>query len=114
MATKTGYDTRKALRDYYVYAPLGAAQLLVEKGKELSGRAVEMSQTGWRNVTDTYRGLAERGEKLVQSIRGSASTQRAIEQTKVARTQVKAAATSVRKAVDRTADATKTAAKRVS
>ena len=114
MATTTKrYDARKALADYYVYAPLGAGQLLLEKGRELSGKAVELTQGQWQDWTKTYQDLARRGEKLVASIRRSPYTRRAIDQTKVARSQVKAASTSVRKAADTAAETARQAAKRV-
>ena len=46
MATTTKrYDARKALADYYVYAPLGAGQVLLEKSKELSDKAVQLAQS---------------------------------------------------------------------
>jgi hypothetical protein len=110
--TKSKSNVRKALYDYYVYAPLGAGQLLVEKAKELPGKAKNVS--AWRqNVSKTYRDLADRGEKLVSSIRGSAYTHRAMDQATVAQTQVKAASTSVRKAVRTTGTATRAAAKKV-
>ncbi len=115
MATTTAKkdDARKALTDYYVYAPLGAGQLLIEKTQELSGKAWEVWRNGLRAVAESYRDMAERGEKLATSIRRSAYTRRAVEQTRTASRQVKAAATSVRKAVDSTAEATRAAAKKV-
>lgn len=113
MATKQSYDTRKALMDYYVYAPLGAGQLLIQKGKELGTRAVEVAKDRRELALKTYRDMSERGEKLVGSIRRSAYTKRAIDQAKTARSQVKAATTSVRKAAGTTAEATKQAAKKV-
>ena len=113
--TKSGYDVKKALTDYYVYVPLGATQVFIEKAKELPGKARSMSFGTWRdNVAERYQDLAQRGHKLADSVRRSAYTQRAVEQTKVARSQVKAAATSVRKAAGTTTEATKAAAKKVS
>ena len=45
MATTTKkYDSRKALLDYYVYAPLGAGQLVIEKARELSGKAADVAR----------------------------------------------------------------------
>ncbi len=113
MATTRKYDTRKALADYYVYAPLGAGQLLLEKSRELSGKAVEFAQGRRQDWMKTYQDLAKRGEKLASSVRRSTYTRRAIDQTKVARTQVKAASTSVRKAATTAAQATRQAAKKV-
>jgi hypothetical protein len=113
--TKTKkYDTRKALSDYYLYVPLGAGQLFVEKTKTLSGKAFTLAKRRRKVAVRTYEDLAKRGEKLVKSIRTSAATKRAVDQTKTARSRVRAAATSVRKAVNETAGATKSAAKKVS
>jgi len=111
---KTKDGTKKALLDYYVYAPLGAGQLVVEKAKKLAGKAAEAATTQRRAFAKAYVGLAGRGKKLVSSVRRSAYTRQAADQIKSARTQVKGAATSVRKAADSTATATKAAAKKVS
>ena len=114
MATTTKYDTRKALYDYYVYAPLGAGQLFIEKVRELPGKAWTMATERRMSLAQTYRDLAERGEKMVRGIRKSSYTTRAIEQAKTARTPLKAATTSIRKAARSTAGETKAAAKKVS
>jgi hypothetical protein len=111
---KSKYTTKKALLDYYVYAPLGAGQLAVEKTKELAGKAAGAARRQRKGFVKTYTQLADRGEKLVTSVRKSAYTRRAANQIKVARTQIKGAATSVRKAADSTATATKAAAKKAS
>jgi hypothetical protein len=113
MATKQSYDTRKALLDYYVYAPLGAGSLLIEKGKELGTRAVGLAKHRREVAFEAYREMAQRGEKLATSIRRSAYTKRALDQVKTARSQVKAASTSVRKAAGTSATATKQAARKV-
>ena len=112
--TKTKYGSRKALLDYYVYAPLGAGQLMMEKSKELAEKAANTAMTQRRSVAKLYTELAQRGERLVSSVRRSAYTKRASDQIKTARVQVKGAATSVRKAAGSTATATKAAAKKVS
>jgi hypothetical protein len=112
--TKTKYGTKKALLDYYVFAPLGAGQLVIEKSKELAGKAAHTAEGQRKAFTKAYYGLAERGEKLVRSVRKSAYTRQATDQIKSARTQVKGAATSVGKAANSTATATKAAAKKVS
>jgi hypothetical protein len=112
MATTRKYG-RNALADYYVYAPLGAGQLLVEKSKEFGTKARKAAQDGLQAATRSYREMAERGEKLVSGIRRSAYTQRAVDQTKTASRQVKAAATSIRKAAGTTAEATKAATKKI-
>lgn len=113
MATTRKYDSRKALKDYYVYAPLGATQVAIEKSRELTGMAWKAMQGSLETLNRTYRDLADRGEKVAKSIQRSAYTRRAIEQSKVASRQVKAAATSVRKAVDSGTEATKAAARKV-
>jgi hypothetical protein len=114
MATTTKYDAKKAITDYYLYVPLGAGQLLVEKTKEISVKARDLAEARRKELAKLYDDLAVRGQKLATSIRKSTYTKRAIDQTKTARTQVKAATTSVRKAVGLTAEATKQAAKKVS
>jgi hypothetical protein len=111
---KSKYGTKKALLDYYVYAPLGASQLVIEKTKELAGKAAHTAKGQRKAFTKAYSGLATRGEKLVTSVRKSAYTRRAADQIKSARTQVKGAATSVRKAANSSATATKAAAKKAS
>lgn len=116
MATRTkqpSYDMKRAALDYYVYVPLGATQLLVENTKRLYGSAWDMISNGRQTASKTYRDLAERGERIASSVKRSAYTQRAMDQSKTARAQVKGAATSVRKALTTTATATKTAAKNV-
>jgi hypothetical protein len=114
MSTATKYDTRKALFDYYVYAPIGAGQLVAEKTKELSAKAMAMAKEPRITLVKAYRDLTERGEKLVKGMRSSSYTKRAIAQTKTAGTQVKAASTSIRKAARSSSVATKAAAKKVS
>jgi hypothetical protein len=112
-------DARRGL-----YAYVGVADLAVEKIRELPGlqyqliaQVRELPQTlrtslnglqGKVNetyvdvsekVTDTYSELANRGEKLVTSIRKDPATTTAVHQAKTARSQVKGARTSVEKAV---------------
>jgi hypothetical protein len=95
MATTTKYDTRKALFDYYVYAPLGAGQLFIEKVRELPGKAWTMATDQSKSLVKAYLDLAERGEKIVKGMSKSTYTTRAIQQTKTARSHVKAAAKKV-------------------
>ncbi len=90
------HDAKKAITNYVVYLPLGAGQLVVEKGKELSGKAITAAQQRRTEMAKVYLDLAKRGEKLVKGIRPSAQTQRAFDQTKIARGEVKAAAKKVR------------------
>lgn len=77
--------------------------------KDLTARAKVFRTTAEREL-DAY---ATRGRKVVQAIRGSASTQKALEQSRTARSQVKAATTSVRKAVKQSAVAVDTATGKV-
>jgi hypothetical protein len=111
--SKRGSSTKKALTDYYVYAPLGAGELVIEKSRELSKKAWIRAQKERKQLLKAYRGLARRGEKLVTSVRTSSYTRRAVGQAKTARSQVKSAATSIRKTGDATATAAKAAAKKI-
>jgi hypothetical protein len=120
MANTRTYDTRKALLDYYVYAPLGAAKVVFETAKDVSQKAVKVAKDRQSTFVKTYEDLAERGEKIAKGIRRSVYTRRAIDQTKVARTQVEAvgkqvkkASGSVRKAAGSTAEAARVAARKV-
>lgn len=112
-STKSRTGARKALSDYALYAPIGAGQLVVERSREASKKAWTMARKRRKSVIKAYEDLAKRGEKLVTSIRRSASTRRALDQAKTARPQVKAAATSVRKSAGATTQATRAAAKKV-
>ena len=90
-----------------VYHILFDGSVTDEKGYvAMGGRAEEL--TG--QLKDRYR----EGFSLEEAVLMGASSLAAVEQTKVARTQVKAAATSVRKAAGTTSQATKAAAKKVS
>lgn len=116
--TKTAQEkTREAL-----YASLGAGQVVAEKARD-SVRWVRYYYTpsGFRQywgkqrkqVAKGYGRLVHRGRKLAHGVTSSGPAKRAAEQTKTARTQVKAAATSVGKAVGAGVDATRSAAKKV-
>jgi hypothetical protein len=110
---KRGPSTKRTLTDYYVYAPIGAGEVLVEKTRELSRKTWTEAQQRRQKLLRTYADLAKRGEKLVTSLRKSAYTRRAVDQAKTARSQVKSAVTSIKKTADATATATKAAAKKV-
>ena len=114
MATTNASGARKALLDYSVYVPLGAAKFALDKTKSLSDRAWTQSKSRREQIVKFYGDLADRGKKLATSIRNSTYTKRAVEQVKTARSQVRSAATSVRKATNATAEATREAAKKVS
>ena len=114
MATTNTAGAKKALVDYSVYVPLGAAKLAADKAKDLSDRTWKLATGRREQIVKFYDELADRGKKLATSIRNSTYTKRAVEQVKTARSQVKSAATSVRKATNVTAEATREAAKKVS
>ena len=75
-----------------LYAVVGAADLALEKVREV--RSIDT-----RTPVEIYSEFVTRGNKLAKKIRNSAPSKQAVAQTKTARTQVKAAATSVGKAV---------------
>jgi hypothetical protein len=110
--TTSNVDAQKLVRESYL-ATLGAGQLVIEKGRQVSGDVVAYAHGARKSLDGTFKGLVKRGEKLEKSIRSSAPTKRALEQSKVARSQVKAATTSVRKAMSTSAQASKAAAGKV-
>lgn len=71
---------------------------------------LEAARTTAGKELDTY---AQRGRSVVQAVTSNKATRRALDQTKVARGQVKAATTSVRKALGQSAEAVETAADKV-
>jgi hypothetical protein len=85
----------------FLYAVVGAGDFAVEKAKSMTER---------KNATRTYEGLVKRGRTLSMKIKGSAPTRQAIAQTRTARSQAKAAATSATKAVRANAKAARSAA----
>ncbi|HYP23001.1 MAG TPA: hypothetical protein VEV43_05460 [Actinomycetota bacterium] len=86
-----------------LYAAIGAGDLAVEKVKDVR-RIVDPS---------VYGDLVGRGRDLTGRIAKAAPTKRAVDRTKTARSQAKAAATSVRKAVRANATAARSAAEKV-
>lgn len=75
------------------------------------GKAVA---TGLRTQAEQQLGtLAARGREVVGKVQNSAATKRALDQSRIARSQVKAAATSVRKAVGAGVQAADVAADKV-
>jgi len=72
----------------------------------LSGKVNETYVDLSDRVTGSYTEFADRGEKLVSTIRKDPATQAAVEQTKTAKSQVKAARTSVKKAASDAENAT--------
>jgi hypothetical protein len=83
--------------------------LWAETPEELKARVEGMRRSAGKEF-DTY---ARRGRSVVRSVTSNKAAQRAAEQTKVARTQVKAATTSVRKALGQSVEAAETAADRI-
>jgi hypothetical protein len=112
-ATKAKTPAKKSVYDSYVYVPLGAGQLLIEKTKQISDAALTFARGRSKDLTKGYASLAKRGEKLAGSIRRSVYTKRAITQTDKARDQVKATARTIRRAAGATAEATQAAARKV-
>jgi hypothetical protein len=105
-----------------MYASLGAGQVVFEKAKGFADWARSYSTPeGFRafwttrreRALRTYSDLARRGRKLARSIGGSAPVKRAEAQTRTARSQAMAAATSARKAVAANVEAAKAVAKKV-
>jgi hypothetical protein len=112
-ASKRKTEQRNPVLDYSVYVPLGAGQLVVEKTRGFLGKTLAVAQSPRQAAEKTYRDLADRGEKLVRSITRSPYTRAAFNQARTARSQVKAASTSVRKAAGTTATAAKQAVRKV-
>ncbi len=102
-------DAKKAL-----YAVLGSGQVVIDRVKGLWQAYYDFLAKRRKQAEKNYREYAKRGEKIVTSIRRSAPVKRASEQTRTARSRVKGAATSVRKAVEANAEAVQSAAKKVS
>ena len=75
-----------------LYALVGAGDFTVRKMKDLSKIDAKSSQ-------EIYEDFVKRGKSLSTKVRYSAPTKQAIEQTRTAQTQVKAATTSVGKAI---------------
>jgi hypothetical protein len=113
MATKTKREITNPYVKYLVYAPIGAGKVLIERAKEIPGAVERMTADPRGRVSRTSERFAERGLELVTSIRSSSSTRSAVERAKSARSRVKAASTSVGKAVDAAKAATTSAMKKV-
>ena len=110
--------TIQSTAKYAANVALGTGDLVVEKAKDFAGGLRKFDpKTFWtdyrKQLFRSYDDLAGRGDKLRKTIARSGPAKRAAAQTEVARKQVKAAATSVRKAFGENAGAAKTAAKKV-
>ncbi len=90
MATKT---TTKSRSSELLYAVVGAGDFALEKARNVPG--IVTSQTR----TKLYKDFVKRGRTLTRQIGTAAATRQAIDQVKTARSRVKAAGTSVTKAV---------------
>jgi len=102
-------DAKKPL-----YAALGTGSFVIDRTKQLGSRISDYANDYRKWVSNNYRDLVKRGEKITTSINRSASVKRAGEQTKQAQARVKGAVTSVRKALGANVEAVQTAAKKVS
>jgi hypothetical protein len=122
--TKRKYPSGKALADYYIYVPLGAAQIVAEKARHFSGstyqtvkrgtdNTVQFVRGGRENFFSTYQDLAKRGKALATNIGRMGATKRAAEQFKTARSSFRRAARATGEATKATATATRAAAKKV-
>ena len=89
-----------------LYAIVGIGDLAVEKASNLPKFADR------DNTQKLYQDVIKRGRTFSKKIGNSAATKRALDQTKTARTQIKAATTSVSKAVQANVDATRSIAQR--
>ncbi|MFG1920539.1 hypothetical protein [Cryptosporangium sp. NPDC048952] len=103
-----------------LYSAVGVADYAVSQIRALpryQGVVVEalqkLPQQLRTQLTSTYSEFADRGEKVVSSIRKDPATQEAVEQAKTAKSQVKAARTSVRKAAADTGSATEKAGDKI-
>ena len=107
IATKAGSlrDLPKAAVSFPKAATKRAGELISNVQSFATGRS--------KQVQTTYTDLAKRGEKLVKRVSKSAPAKKAVEQTRSARSRVKAAATSIRKAADADVEAVKEAASTV-
>jgi hypothetical protein len=110
--------TVQTTANYALNVALGTGEFVVEKARGFAGSLRNLEPRSFWNgygkeLSKTYDRLASRGAKLRRNIRSSGPAKRALAQTKVARRQVKAAATSVRKAFGDSTEAAKTAAKKV-
>lgn len=114
-ARTAGRSTVTLLRDGG-YATIGATDAAVSYVRRLGAKANEVRgelnarklrdprelsaslQKLGADVEQQFEALAGRGRELVASLQGNRATRRAVERTDVARSQVKAAGTSVRRA----------------
>ena len=106
-ARNAGRSTVALLRDGG-YATIGATDAAVTYVRRLGERAEQLRgdlpstrddlYASLRNVEDRFGALAGRGREVVESLQRSRPTRDVVAQTRVARSQIKAAVTSVRRA----------------
>ena len=104
--------------NYALNVVLGTGEFAWEKANGFAGSLRNFEPKSFWNgygkqLSRAYDQLAGRGARLRKNIRNSGPAKRAMSQTRVARRQVKAAATSVRKAFGDSTEAAKAAAKKV-
>jgi len=97
-----------------LYAALGTGSFVADRTKRFGDRVQSYASDYRKWVSNNYRDLVKRGQRITTSIKRSAAVNRAQEQTKQAQTRVKGAVTSVRKALGANVEAVQTAAKKVS
>lgn len=86
-------NTKTNRRQDVLYAAVGIGDLAIEKVRNIPAIADRKVRT------KAYKDVVKRGRSLTTRIKNSAPTKQALAQTKTARSQVKAAATSVSKAI---------------
>lgn len=116
-ARRTAAQAERTVRSLVsdsAYAALGVGDSAVGALKHLPGEVERIRKEARldavrRNAGKEFDGYAARGRAVAQSVSRNAATSRALEQAKVARSQVRAAMTSVRKALGAGVDAVDTA-----
>lgn len=76
-----------------IYAVVGVGDFALEKAKNVT------KVTDRKTTAKLYKDFVKRGRGISTKVRNSAPTKQAVAQTKTARTQIKAATTSLTKAV---------------
>lgn len=112
--TEHAQRTAQAVVADGVYAAVGVGDSAVAALRWLPKRVDALRTDGLRTgAVEEFDQLARRGRGVVTSVTRGQATQRALAQTKAARSQLKAAATSVRKTFGASAEAVDTAADKV-
>lgn len=90
MATKTSTKSR---RSELLYAVVGVGDFAIEKARNVPNMVTSKTRT------KLYKDFVKRGRTLTRQIGTAAPTRQAVDQYKTARSRVKAAGTSVAKAI---------------